>query len=112
MQCQQIALLAAAGKGVGPGIAPHIAAVAPEPAELHIVAVLLAAVFEYKDELMLAAVERAHPGIVLDPDADVFELVIRLAASGQQLFDVPPIHADEMDGAVNAEGRKIAKSLA
>jgi hypothetical protein len=74
--------------------------------------VLLAAVLEYKDELMLAAVERAHPGIVLDPDADVFELVIRLAAGGQQLFDMAPVHADEMDGAINAKGREVAESFA
>ena len=36
---QQITLLATAGKGIGPGITPHIAAVAPKPAELDIVAV-------------------------------------------------------------------------
>jgi hypothetical protein len=38
-QGQQIALVAAAGEGVGPGIMPHIAAVAAEPAKLDIVAV-------------------------------------------------------------------------
>ena len=44
-----------------------------EPAStLDIVAVLPAAVFEDKDELVLAAVEGAYPGIVLDPDAQVF----------------------------------------
>src|SRR6266478_9879563 len=57
---QQIALLAAAGKGVGPGVMPDIAAVAAELAELDIVAVRVSAVFEHEDELMLTAVERAH----------------------------------------------------
>jgi len=69
-------------------------------------------VFEHGDKLVPAPIERAHPGIVLDPDADVFELVIRLAAGGQQLFDVAPVHADEMDGAVNAKGRQVAESFA
>jgi D-hexose-6-phosphate mutarotase len=34
MQRQEIALLAAAGEGIGSGITPHIAAVAPKLAEL------------------------------------------------------------------------------
>src|SRR5438309_6262556 len=72
MQRRQIALLAAAGEGVGPGVVPNITAVATELAELDIVAVWLAAVFEHKDQLVLAAVERTHAGAVLDPDAKVF----------------------------------------
>src|SRR5205814_10471712 len=76
MQRRQITLLAAAGEGVGPGVPPDIAAVAPELAELDIVAVPVAAVFEHEDELMLAAIERAHPGVVLDPDAEVFQLAV------------------------------------
>src|SRR5947207_13595642 len=39
MQRQQIALLAAAGEGIGPGVAPEIAAIAAELTELDIVAV-------------------------------------------------------------------------
>jgi hypothetical protein len=54
-------------------------------AELDIVAVPLAAVFEDEDQLVLAAIERPHPGVVLDPDAEVFELAIGVAAGGQQL---------------------------
>src|SRR5580692_11493753 len=71
---QEIALLAAAGEGVGPGIAPDIAPVAPELAELDVVAVPTAAVLEHEDKFVLAAVERAHPAIVLDPDTEVFQL--------------------------------------
>jgi hypothetical protein len=32
----------------------------------------VAAVLEDKDELVLAGIERSHPSIVLDPDAEVF----------------------------------------
>jgi hypothetical protein len=80
---QQIALGAAAGEGVGSGIIPDIAAVAAELAELDIIAVSVASVLEDKDELVLAAVERAHAGIVLDPDAQILELAIGLSAGGQ-----------------------------
>jgi hypothetical protein len=40
---------------------PDIGAVAAELAELDIVAVSVAAVFEHKDKLMLAAVKRRSP---------------------------------------------------
>ncbi len=63
-------------------------------AELDIVAVPVAAMFENEDKLVLTAVERAHPGIVLDPDADVFQLAISVAAGSKQLFDMAPVHAD------------------
>src|SRR5689334_25166270 len=100
MQRRQIALLAVAGKGVGPGVLPDIAAVAPKLAELDIVAVPVAAVFENEDKLVLAAVERAHPGIVLDPDAEVFQLAIDAAAGDQQVFGMAPVHADEVQRTV------------
>src|SRR5690349_18315748 len=96
MQRRQIALLAAPGEGIGPGVIPDIAAVAPELAELDIVAVPVAAVFENEDKLVLTAVERAHPGIVLDPDAEVFQLAIDAAAGGQQVLGMAPVHADEV----------------
>src|SRR2546423_4683866 len=60
--CQEeIVFRAAAGEGIKPRIAPDIGAVAAKPAELDVVAVPAAAVFEDKDKLVLAAVERAHP---------------------------------------------------
>src|SRR5690348_1195197 len=61
MQRQQITLLAAAGEGVAPRVAPDVSAAAAELAELDIVAVPVTAIFEDKDQLVLAAVERAHP---------------------------------------------------
>ena len=84
MERQQIALLAAAGEGVGSGIAPHIAAISAILAELDVVAVPAATVLEHKHKLVLAAVERAHPAIVLDPDTEVFQLAVGLSASRQQ----------------------------
>ena len=71
----------------------------------------VATVFKDKDELVLAAVERAHPGIV-DPDTEVFQLATSSAASGQQLCNVPPIHADVVQGSLNAECRKVAETVA
>src|SRR5262245_41622388 len=78
VQRQQIAFRAAAGQGIGSRIMPDIAAVAPKSPELDVVAVPVAAVLEDKDELVLAAGERAHPGIVLDPDAEVFRRAISI----------------------------------
>src|SRR5262249_26202214 len=75
----QIAFRAAAGQRIGSGIMPDIAAVAAELAELDIVAMSVVAVFKDKDEFVLTAVERAHSGIVLDPDAEVFQLAINVA---------------------------------
>jgi hypothetical protein len=112
VQRREIALLAAAGKGIAPRIVPHIAAVAAELAELDIIAMPMAAVFEDEDQLVLAAVERAHPGIVLDPDTEVFQLAIGVATGGQQLFDMAPVHADEVQRTVNAECGEVAESLA
>jgi len=65
VQRQQIALLAAAGKGVSSGVMPDVAAVAAELAKLDIVAMSIAAVFEHKDEFVLAAIERAHSPLSL-----------------------------------------------
>src|SRR5690348_8505457 len=103
--------LAASDKGIGPGVIPDIAAVAPEAAELDVVAVPAAAPLEDKDELVPAAVERAHPGIVLDPDAEVLQLAINAAPGRCQLFDMAPIHADEVDRAVSRERRQVVESL-
>jgi hypothetical protein len=66
-------------------------------------------VFEHQHQLVLTAVEGTHSGIVLDPHADVFELGIDPRAGGEQLAKVPPVHADEVNGAIAAvAGRKAA----
>src|SRR5215472_9681115 len=78
VQLQEIAVLAAAGKGVGPRIGPDVAAVAAKPAELNVIAMPAAAVFEDEHEFVLAAVERAHPAIGFGPDAEVQYPAIRV----------------------------------
>ena len=55
VQRQKIALAAVSGKRVDPRVMPHIGSVAPELAELDIVAMPIATVFEDEDQLVLAA---------------------------------------------------------
>src|SRR5215471_3107124 len=88
MQRREIALRAASAKGIAARVPPDIAAVTPKAAELDIVAVLVAALLEDKDELVLAAVERAHPGIVFDPDAEVLDRAVDAAGGSEQLGDM------------------------
>ena len=53
-----------------------------------------------KDELVLGAVERAHAGIRLVPDAEVQEAAIDRSSDRRDLLHVAPVHADKMHGAV------------
>src|ERR1700737_4781964 len=90
---------------------PDIAAVAAELAELDVVAVRSAALLEDQAELVLAAIERAHAGIVLDPDAEVLELAIGLGTGNQQLVEMAPVHANEVQRSRGTEGGKVAAGL-
>src|SRR5438094_382534 len=72
MSGQQVTLLASAPEMAGAGVLPDIGAVAAELPELHVVAVRSCAVLEHQNELVLAPVEGAHPGVVLDPDTEIF----------------------------------------
>lgn len=58
-------------EGVGPGIWPHVGPITPGFAEAEVVDVLAVPVLEYHHHLMLGAVEGAHAGIILDPDANL-----------------------------------------
>jgi hypothetical protein len=69
---------------------PDIAAVTAKLAELDVVAMRSAALFEDEDELVLAAVERAHTGIVLDPDTEVLQFATGFGTGGQQLVQMAP----------------------
>ena len=51
---------------------------------------------------MAGAVEGAHAAVVLGPDDQVLELGVDLVARRQHLGHVPPVHADEVDRAVDA----------
>jgi hypothetical protein len=72
----------------------------PELSQLNIVSVSPAAGLEYEHELMLASVETSHAGIVLDPHANVFQFRIGRPAGGDEFAGMTPIHADEMDRAI------------
>ena len=69
-------------------------------------------------ELVLRAVEGAHAGIGLHPDAQILERELRRAACHQQFIEMAPVHAHEGDGAVGAvaadlleEGREEGREL-
>src|SRR5947208_7468049 len=83
------------------GIVPDVRAIAPMLAELKIIAVHCGPTLPHEHQLMLRAIERAHASIGLVPDTEVLELAIDLAAGGEHLPHVAPIHADLMDRAIN-----------
>ena len=64
---------------------PDVAAVAAELAELYVIAVWALALLEHENQLVLASVERPHAGIVLSPDTEVFQLVVDMTASRENL---------------------------
>src|SRR5437763_13199699 len=110
MQLKQVALFGLARERVDAGISPHIASVPAEAAELHVIAVRAGAGFEHEDELVLAAVQRAHPRIVLDPDAQIQKFGIDFAAGGEHLFHVPPIHKGVEQSAAKAESGLVSET--
>src|ERR1700730_2047074 len=111
MQCEKVAFGPGAAERVDPGVAPNIAAVATIAAELDMVLVRVLAVLEDEHELMLAAVERTHAGIVLGPHAQVLQLAIGALAGGEQLRHVPPIHTDEVERPDAAVAREEAQRV-
>jgi len=66
---------------------------------------------EREHELVLRAVEGAHPRVRLHPDAQVLELGVDPKARREQLAGVSPVHAHEVDRAVVAVRRVVAERL-
>ena len=64
---------------------PDVAAVAAELAELYVIAVWALALLEHKNQLVLAAVEGAHTGIVFSPDTEVFQLIVDVPTGREDL---------------------------
>ena len=64
-----------------------------------------------EDQLVLRAVERPHAGVRLVPDAEVQQRAIDLSAHGGDIVHVPPVHADEVHGAVARYLRTGAKGV-
>src|SRR5271165_2500791 len=85
VQSEKITLLALSPEVGYPGIIPDVGSVTAILAELDIVPVRGLAMLEDKDQLVLAAIERAHAGVALDPDAEVFQFGVNLTARSQQL---------------------------
>jgi hypothetical protein len=85
-------------EAIDPGIIENIAAVAPLPSQPEIVDMRRRAVFEDSDQLMLAAVEAALARIGLVPDQQVLPFGIDRPARSQQLWQMSPVHEDEVDG--------------
>src|SRR5438128_1230485 len=72
------------------------------PAELNIVVMPRPASLEDENELVLAAIEGAHAGIVFGPDAQVLQLGVDGLRRVQQFPDMPPVHAQVMERPVAA----------
>ena len=61
------------------------------------------------DEFMLRTVERAMAGIRLVPDYKVQHRPVVLATNRDQIDDMTPVDADEMDRALCRDADAIAK---
>src|SRR5215469_16859775 len=69
VQRKEIALFSRSTRTIHSRVVPDIAAMAAKLTKLHVVAVWGMAVLEHEHQLVLAAIERAHAGIMLGPDA-------------------------------------------
>src|ERR1700676_1105903 len=96
MELEQIPLFGRSRKRIDSGIMPNVRSRTAEAPQLNIVSVRPGTAFENKDEFMLTAVERSHPGVVFYPHAYILELGISNIASREKFAHVPPIHADKM----------------
>ena len=85
VQRELISLDSVTRERIGARIVPDVAAIAAVLAELDIVSMPPAAVFENENQCVLAPIEGAHAGAVLGPHADVFQFSISLAASREDL---------------------------
>ena len=66
-----------------------------------------------KDKFVAGPIERAHPAIALDPNAEVQEFAARRAAGSERFRHMPPVHAGVDQGArhgVLADGQLIKKT--
>ena len=97
-------------KRIHPGIIPNIGSVAPVPAEFDVIDMGHATDFEYGDEFVFGAVKRSHATVVLVPDAQIEKSVIERAPGGEELEQMPPVHANVMQGAVTGRVHGEAKS--
>ena len=84
VQGQEIPFLALLREGLDSSVLPDVGPVAAELAKLDVISVWALALAEDKNQLMLRAVEAAHSTLVLDPHAEVEEVVTVLFPSGDK----------------------------
>ena len=89
---------------------PDVGAISPVPAKFDIVDVRPCTDFENGDEFVFGPVKRSHPAVVLVPDAEVEEGIIKCVPSGQQLEQMTPVHENVVEGAVARKVRGKTKS--
>ena len=100
MKSEQVAFGAGAGKRIRPRVIPDVRPIAAKPAQLDIVAMRVLAALKHEDKLVLGAVQRAHARVAFHPDTDILELRIRLLAGLDDLAQMSPVHADEVQRSV------------
>ena len=93
-------------------VLPDIGAVAAVLAELEVVDVRLRAVLEHEHQFMLAAVERAHPPVVLDPDTQLLRSAKDRCRGLKQLRLVPPVHEDVQNATWHRERAQVSARMA
>jgi hypothetical protein len=111
MQREQIALITRASKSGGAGVGPDVGSIASVLSELDVVAVHSPSELIDEDELVLTAIEGAHPGVVLGPDADVFELRVNAGCGRKEFCHVAPVYADVMQRAVDTVAAEQGTSV-
>jgi hypothetical protein len=99
---EEIAFFALLRKCLDPWILPDIRPIATELAELNVVPMRAFAFAKDKHEFVLRTVEASHAARILDPHAQVQELVIVLPASREKFSEMPPIDTDIVHGVVGA----------
>jgi hypothetical protein len=87
-------------KTIHAGIGPDVAAIASMAAEFDIILMRRLAEAKNANQFVLAAIERALAGVGLVPDDQIERQTIDLASDVHQNVNVPPVHADEMQGPV------------
>ena len=107
----QVTLLPSSSECIGAGVVPHVCAVAAKFPKFNVVAMSGSAILEDEDKFVAAAIERAHPAIVLHPNADIQQLPKGNLAGFAGLSDMSPIHTDVMDGTAGAISGKPLKNL-
>jgi len=88
-------------KRVRSGIGPNVAAIAAMPAKLDVVQVPSATVLPGKNQLVLAPVKGAHPGVGLRPNNEILKFAINPPTGGEHLVKMSPVRAYEMNRAIS-----------